>query len=221
MNLQVRPFCAISGAPSPRRRLAVAIALSALVHLLLLWPPPAANVRPQLSATLRAPPAATLVEAAPQAVPAVIAVPSSSSALPRAAPRPAPIVAATKVPMIERPSVAPAAAAIADPVFDAAIDADGLRSYRIALALAARRFREYPAQAVERGESGTVALRVALPGEAGAGRVELLRSSGSAALDGEAQAMMTKALYATLLPESLRGRAFSFEMPVEFSLPAR
>jgi len=123
--------------------------------------------------------------------------------------------------MIERSSVAPAAAEIADPIFDEAIDTDGLRSYRIALALAARRFREYPAQAVERGESGIVVLRVAMPGEVGAGRVELLRSSGHAVLDGEAQAMLTKAVHASLLPESLRGRAFSFEMPVEFSLAER
>ncbi|HNA02237.1 MAG TPA: TonB family protein [Rhodocyclaceae bacterium] len=221
MNLQAQPFCAFFGASSARRRLAVALVLSALAHLLLLWPAPVADVRPRLSATLRSSPPAEREEAVAQAVPAVIAVPSSVP-VPRAPPRPAQSVAAARTPHAERASATPVATvATAMPAVDETIDADGLRSYRIALALAARRFRDYPAQSIERGESGTVALRVALLGGAGAGRVELLRTSGYAALDGEAQAMLTKAVHATLLPETLRGRAFSFEMPVEFMLPPR
>lgn len=222
MNLQAQPFCAVPEAPSSRRRLAVALALSALAHMLLLWPSPDAKIRPKLSATLRSPLPADRVGTIAQPAPAVIAVPASSAPLPRAKPSQAQIAAAARTPDVERPSATPvASAAPAMPAADETIDADGLRSYRIALALAARRFRDYPAQSVERGESGTVALRVALPGAAGAGRVELLRSSGYAALDGEAQAMLTQAVHATLLPETLRGRAFTFEMPVEFTLPPR
>lgn len=112
------------------------------------------------------------------------------------------------------------AAVHADPTDDA-IDADGMRSYRMAIAISAQRYRSYPEQAIARGESGTVALRVAVAGNASRGRVDLMRSSGSDALDREARAMLSKAVLATDLPESLRGRTFAFDMPVEYSLPVR
>ncbi len=102
-----------------------------------------------------------------------------------------------------------------------AVDAEGLRSYRLALALNARRFHQYPPQAVEDGLAGTAQVRVAVTSNGLPGRVDLLRSSGHDALDREARDMLARAAQVTALPETLRGLAFAVDLPVEFSLSAR
>lgn len=101
-----------------------------------------------------------------------------------------------------------------------AVNADGLREYRVSLAIAARRFKRYPALARERGWEGTTEIALLVSSRLPAPEVILLRSSGYPVLDQQAQEMMTQAAQATVLPESLRGRDLRIVLPVKFSLEA-
>lgn len=112
------------------------------------------------------------------------------------------------------------------PAFDppeqsALADAESLRSYRLALALSARHFYQYPPEAIELGLAGTANVRIAFLRNGLLGRVDLIRSSGHDALDREAREMLARAARTTALPDTLRGQAFSMDFPVEFALPAR
>ncbi|MBP9804734.1 MAG: energy transducer TonB, partial [Candidatus Accumulibacter sp.] len=115
------------------------------------------------------------------------------------------------------PAPAPAPAAAAE-TRRAAVNADDLRQYRIALAIAARRFKHYPPLARERGWQGRVEVVVSVSAWQRAPAVALLRSSGHVALDEQALAMLEQAAASTLLPESLQGRDFRVLLPIEFSL---
>lgn len=98
---------------------------------------------------------------------------------------------------------------------DAGIDADDLRTYRMSLALQARPYWRYPAEALQVGEGGTVEIRVTFSGNGNSG-VSLERSSGHRPLDDAAQQMLRAALARAKQPEALRGKAFSLVMPVVF-----
>lgn len=100
----------------------------------------------------------------------------------------------------------------------AGLDADGLRSFRLALAREARRQKRYPVRAIEAGWEGTVDLRVSVTTR-GPPTVSLVRSSGHAVLDAAALDMMGRAVPATALPASLKGQDFSVDLPVVFELP--
>lgn len=224
MNLQAHPHLANHRPTRFPRPLASSVAISLLVHSLLLWPSPVRTARPLLEVRLRPAPAVPVapVAAAPVAAP-----------LPRVLAKSAPIVAAPSKKMTAPskavrqalgppqpdPVTAPTVAEASEPAGLA--DADSLRSFRIALALNARRFHQYPPQAIEQGFSGTAQVRVSVARNGVLGIVELLRSSGHNSLDREATNMLARAAEATLLPEALRGHAFAIDMPVEFSLPAR
>ena len=100
------------------------------------------------------------------------------------------------------------------------VSADELRQYRMALAIAARRFKHYPLVAREGGWEGRV--DVALSASAGQGmpRASLVRSSGYRALDEQALSMVEQAAAVTLLPEGLHNAEFRVLLPIEFSLDA-
>lgn len=97
------------------------------------------------------------------------------------------------------------------------LSAEGLRQYRYALAREARRNRQYPAIARSRGWEGTAEVVVSINGS-GVPTVGLAKSSGFDVLDEQALAMMGRAVLVALLPEALRGYAFSVPVPVQFSL---
>jgi protein TonB len=97
------------------------------------------------------------------------------------------------------------------------LDADALRSYRIALAAQARRFKRYPPQAMAAGWEGTAEVRLSLP-SAGKPTVDLARSAGQAVLDRAAVTMIDAAAARVAVPASLQGREFSITLPVMFSL---
>ncbi len=96
--------------------------------------------------------------------------------------------------------------------------ADDLRQYRVALAIAARRFKRYPLVARERGWEGRVEVAVNVSAWQPNPRLSLIRSSGRALLDEQALSMIEQAAAATTLPESLRGRDFRVLLPIEFTL---
>lgn len=99
------------------------------------------------------------------------------------------------------------------------VDADGLRSYRLALAREARRYKRYPARAVDAGWSGTAELRVSVRAGGVGQEVRLAKSSGHAELDDAALTMLRQALPATPIPATLREHEFALSLPVVFELP--
>lgn len=148
-------------------------------------------VRPLPAATTAAPSEATPLAAAVPALPA-----ASSPAI----------------------SASPAEPASAVVVSAESVSADGLRQYRIDLAVAARRFRTYPAVARARGWEGVAEVSIAVSAGGVTPSLRLVRSSGHAVLDDQALQMLGRALEGTPLPENLRGRSFVLAMPVRFSL---
>jgi periplasmic protein TonB len=99
------------------------------------------------------------------------------------------------------------------------LDADGLRSYRVALAREARSFKRYPSRAIEGGWSGTVELRVSVPPDRGMPGVRLTKSSGYPVLDEAALDMLRQALPTTPIPAPLQEQGFSVDLPIVFELP--
>lgn len=93
--------------------------------------------------------------------------------------------------------------------------ADAIRSYRIALASTARRFKLYPPMARERGIGGRSEVLVFL---VPAGRVEvrLHASSGESSLDQAALEMVRRAVGGVELPHALRNQRMELMLPVEF-----
>lgn len=99
------------------------------------------------------------------------------------------------------------------------IDANGLREYRIGLALAARQFRRYPTRAQQEGRTGRVELLVRVDIGGAPQPPGLLHSSGHADFDAAALDMLAQAIQQTRLPISLSGQSFSFPLRVEFNAP--
>lgn len=98
------------------------------------------------------------------------------------------------------------------------LDADGLRGYRVALAREAKRFKRYPARALEAGQAGTTELRVTLGRVGMVEDIRIAKSSGHELLDQAALAMMRQAATRAPVPETLRGRLFAVTLPVIFDL---
>lgn len=213
-----------------------ALAISLVFHILLLWP--AALVWQEATPTM--PLVASLrpssAPVAPAGVPAI---------LPKSTPmetkehgvklKPAesfaPVPRKTELDATDpSPSTAAAtngseaAAQVERPVIASAlpprngVDADGLRSYRLALARETRRYKRYPARAIEAGWEGTAELRIEVAGNA-APTVHLTKSSGHRALDEAALEMLRHALPVTPVPAPLQAREFSVDLPIVFELP--
>lgn len=222
-----------------RRHLFGALFISLLLHLLLVFGmgwvrplPPTAQPAMQVVVTAR--PAAQVALEKQAAV---------SKALPPVSRRrqesPSPAVLTLERPAVSPDQGAPAPSAVlpeggaretAAQVSPAAADAgssavapesvsaDGLRQYRIDLAVAARRFRQYPALARARGWEGVVELAVSVDAGLPSPSLRLVRSSGHEVLDEQALVMLSHAVAGTPLPDSLRHRNFVVPLPIRFSL---
>lgn len=160
-------------------------------------------------------------------------VPVITESVPRSVSAPVPVAVAP--PAVFSETTAPAAgAAVSDAPGGAAAatgpsvrgaadglaagaDPDALRAYRIELASAARRFRNYPALARSRGWEGVVEVAV-VAGPVGPPLVHVARTSGHAVLDEQAIDMLTRAVARTPLPDSLRSRGIRVLLPIRFSL---
>ncbi|MCX7173310.1 MAG: TonB family protein [Proteobacteria bacterium] len=107
---------------------------------------------------------------------------------------------------------------VTSPSGEDGLDANGLRQYRLSLAVESRRFKRYPRQALEQGWSGTAEVRVAVAASGVPQFAQLLRSSGHELLDAAALDMINNAALHAVVPSSLRGRTFSVPLPVSFSV---
>ncbi len=99
-------------------------------------------------------------------------------------------------------------------------DTGTLDQYRLALIGVARRYKRYPAQAMDQGWQGRVEIRLVV-GANGAIQSSLVKaSSGYEILDNQALDMVKKAKPLTPIPAALRGREFTVDIPVIFDLQA-
>ena len=99
-------------------------------------------------------------------------------------------------------------------------DAGTLDQYRLALIVAAKRYKRYPAQAVDQGWQGRVEVRLVI-GANGAIQAGIVRaSSGYEILDSQALDMVKNAKPLTPIPPALHGREFTVDIPVIFDLQA-
>ena len=140
--------------------------------------------------------------------PAVLAFPAHGKAE-RSSPSPSPS------PSVSEGGASPAGTSN---VLSEGASADDLRQYRVALAIAARRFKRYPPVARERGWAGRVEVAVNLSSWQPSPRFSLSQSSGHSELDEQALSMIEQASAITTLPESLRGKDFRVLLPIEFTL---
>lgn len=242
MSFQSR-FHISAGKAGAGDRLWPALALSAALHLLLLWPAalprPAAMAGMPLTATLREPVPVVPAIAAPSAAvsaPAVLRAPARRPVMP-ARPKQLLLVADSERPAAVPPALTFAAGASASAdstavparatagpftaTAEEGVDADGVRAYRMVLAREARAHQHYPPLARERGWIGKAIVEVDVSRQGHAWQTLLARSSGYDILDKEALAMMSRAAASATLPDSLRGQAFAVHLEVTFNLEDR
>jgi protein TonB len=195
-------------------------------------PPPVPEVRPRVEPEPARPKAET--QPRPEAPRPVISTPAPVPGptapriaevppAPAAPPEPAAPAPPTSAATAGRPAEAqPATASPGTGAARAGNDADSgtLDQYRIALIGIARRYKRYPAQAMDKGWQGKVEIRLVV-GANGAIQASLVKvSSGYEILDNQALDMVKKAKPLTPIPASLRGREFTVDIPVVFDLQA-
>jgi protein TonB len=208
-----------------------AFAVSIAFHVLLLWPaatvwqeavpsaPMVASLRPSVAPVAPTPPAIVHQRTNPPPTKprAIVAEQGETRAIDDLSSTPSPVTGSEPEAAPQPPEARPvvASALPASP----GVDAEGLRTYRVALAGEARRYKRYPAQAIEAGWSGTTELRISVMPGRPTPAVLVTKSSGYPVLDEAALEMLRRALPATAIPASLRERAFSVELPIVFDLP--
>lgn len=157
-------------------------------------------------------PARKLVATKPAPVAEPVAQPAPAPepvAAPRPAPQPAPAAAPPAAPARE-PAPAPAAARV---------DTASLAAqYRAALIAEAARYKRYPRFARDNGWEGRVVVRMAIGPDGAIASLGVARGTGYSILDQQALEMVRSAKPQTAIPEGLRGKSFSVDIPVVFSL---
>lgn len=97
-------------------------------------------------------------------------------------------------------------------------DSGSLEQFRLSLISAARRYRRYPPQAMERGWQGRVEVRLEIGAEGQIRSASVRTSSGYSILDQQAIDMITRGKTLAPIPPALRGRQFTVDVPVIFDL---
>ena len=134
-------------------------------------------------------------------------------------PPPAPVAPIPQARPLEPPSATSSPSA-ASPAQSEMADAGSLDQYRLALISAARRYKRYPAQAMERGWQGKVEIRLVIGADGRIKTASVRTSSGYGILDQQALDMITKGKTLAQIPPALRGKDFVVDVPVIFDLQA-
>jgi periplasmic protein TonB len=95
-----------------------------------------------------------------------------------------------------------------------------LAQYRLAVIEAARRYKRYPPVARDNNWQGRAEVHMAIGADGTIAALSVRSSSGHEILDHEALDMIRRATPKTPIPASLRGTAFTVDIPVVFSLEA-
>ena len=171
-------------------------------------PEPAQTPRPVLSK-----PATTPAPSSQKVAPAEPARPTQPE--PPSAPQPAAPVESKPAP--QAPATTPSAETAA-PRPSADADAGTLEQYRLSLIVAARRYKRYPAIAMEKGWQGKVEVRMVIGANGMTSSASIKTSSGHEILDNQALDMIKKGKTTVQVPAGLRGREFTVDVPVIFNL---
>lgn len=99
-----------------------------------------------------------------------------------------------------------------------AVDAGTLEQYRLALIAATRRYKRYPAIALEKGLQGRVEVHMVIGANGMVAGTSIKAGSGHEVLDKQAVNMLKKGKTTVPIPAGLRGREFSIDIPVVFNL---
>ncbi|TAK67157.1 MAG: energy transducer TonB [Betaproteobacteria bacterium] len=97
-------------------------------------------------------------------------------------------------------------------------DKGTLEQYRLALIVATRRYKRYPAIAMEKGWQGKVEVHMVIGANGMLANASIKTGSGHEILDNQALDMLKKGKTTVPIPVSLRGREFSIDVPVIFNL---
>jgi protein TonB len=97
-------------------------------------------------------------------------------------------------------------------------DKGTLEQYRLALIVATRRYKRYPAIAMEKGWQGRVEVHMVIGADGMIARASIKTGSGHDILDNQALEMLKKGKDTVPVPANLRGREFSIDVPVIFNL---
>lgn len=173
---------------------------------------PAAPLRPRLNPRLKPRPPDKPVANKPAPTRKPVAQPAQVRA-PLAAPQSqAPPAVVRSAPRAVPAAPAPPPAAVrVEPAILAA-------QYRAALIAEAGRYKRYPRFARDNGWQGKVDLRLAIGPDGAIASLQVARGTGYPVLDQQALEMVRRAQPRTPIPEGLRGRSFSVDVPVIFSL---
>lgn len=115
-------------------------------------------------------------------------------------------------------STAGASGAVAAVASGNEADAGTLAQYRLALIVATRRYKRYPAIAMEKGWQGRVEVHMVIGADGTIADASIKAGSGYEILDNQALDMLKKGKSSVPIPVSLRGREFRIDVPVIFSL---
>ena len=97
-------------------------------------------------------------------------------------------------------------------------DTGTLEQYRLALIVATRRYKRYPAIALEKGWQGRVEVHMVIGANGMITNTSIKSGSGHEILDNQALDMLKKGKTTVPIPAGLRGREFSIVVPVIFNL---
>jgi protein TonB len=168
-------------------------------------PVPAPSAPPVLSVPT---PAASL-----PSVQAPVAAPRTAEAVqsaPSVAPNPAPVAKAEPGSGQSVPPAAPPAGDSADPAT--------IGQYRISVIAAARRFKRYPRIAMDNNWEGKAEVRLVIGADGNIASISIRTPSGFEVLDQQALEMIRRAKPQAPIPAALRGKGFTIDVPVVFSL---
>jgi len=226
----------IAGLDTGRLRpLALALLASLALHVLVLYALPMledsirAPAQP-LSARLAKPTPLPVRAEPPQQRPLQPAPPPRPAPVAKTAPRPvvpapvavAPVLSAEPAkqagdPVPAAPPAPPAPASASAPIASAP-DPGSVARFRLELMEIARRYKRYPRVAQDNDWEGRVELRVAFAGNGALSSLTVKKGAGHAVLDDAAQAMIRSAQAQAAIPPALRGKAFTFDIAVDFFL---
>lgn len=97
-------------------------------------------------------------------------------------------------------------------------DAGTLRAYRLAIITNARRYKVYPRVAMDNNWEGKVEVRMVIGANGMIASLSIKTGTGHEILDKAALGMIRKAKPLTPIPAALRGKEFTVDVPVIFSL---
>jgi protein TonB len=161
----------------------------------------------------------------PKPTPSPIA--KAAPKIPEAKPAPVPPAPAVEAPPPSAPpspAAAPGPAAKADPQPTSPLpstegpDAVSIRQYQIEVSGLAKKFKTYPRVARDNNWEGRVVIRVAVKANGINATYSVLESSGHEVLDRQALEMVTKGRSRAQIPPALRGKEFTFDIPVFYEI---